>query len=192
MRQVFTTGQVSKICKVAPRTVSKWFDCGKLIGYRIPLSQDRRIPREKLIKFLRENNMPLGELEEEEFYRILLVGFSDPLQRNVVAGLTAEKVRVKTCPGAFAMGQLIHTLTPNLILIDFAVGRQEAIALRRNVNESAITINPTTIAVVGEDESQPESYKQFGFNEVLKQPVSSECIAALVATYIAEWKAVNS
>ena len=44
--KVFTTGQVAKICKVAPRTVSKWFDSGRLRGYRIPGSQDRRIPRE--------------------------------------------------------------------------------------------------------------------------------------------------
>ena len=45
MKKVFTTGQVAKICKVAPRTVSKWFDSGRLRGYRIPGSQDRRIPR---------------------------------------------------------------------------------------------------------------------------------------------------
>src|SRR5262249_20909278 len=44
MKKVFTTGQVAKICKVAPRTVSKWFDSGRLRGYRIPGSQDRRIP----------------------------------------------------------------------------------------------------------------------------------------------------
>ena len=41
MKKVFTTGQVAKICKVAPRTVSKWFDSGRLRGYRIPGSQDR-------------------------------------------------------------------------------------------------------------------------------------------------------
>ena len=35
--KVFTTGQVAKICKVAPRTVSKWFDSGRLKGYRIPV-----------------------------------------------------------------------------------------------------------------------------------------------------------
>src|ERR687886_569888 len=35
MKKVFTTGQVAKICKVAPRTVSKWFDSGRLRGYRI-------------------------------------------------------------------------------------------------------------------------------------------------------------
>ena len=58
--KVFTTGQVAKICKVAPRTVSKWFDSGRLKGYRIPGSQDRRIPREYLIKFLKEHGMPLG------------------------------------------------------------------------------------------------------------------------------------
>ena len=32
MKKVFTTGQVAKICKVAPRTVSKWFDSGRLRG----------------------------------------------------------------------------------------------------------------------------------------------------------------
>src|SRR6266849_332855 len=74
MKKVFTTGQVAKICKVAPRTVSKWFDSGRLRGYRIPGSQDRRIPREHLIKFLKEHGMPLGELEEEGWHKILIVG----------------------------------------------------------------------------------------------------------------------
>ena len=74
MKKVFTTGQVAKICKVAPRTVSKWFDSGRLKGYRIPGSQDRRIPREQLIRFLKDHNMPLGDLEEEELHKVLLIG----------------------------------------------------------------------------------------------------------------------
>src|SRR5207248_376557 len=84
MKKVFTTGQVAKICKVAPRTVSKWFDSGRLKGYRIPGSQDRRIPREQLIRFLKEHGMPLGELEEEEWHKVLLIGteklFNDRLR----------------------------------------------------------------------------------------------------------------
>ena len=40
MKKVFTTGQVAKICQVAARTVGKWFDTGKLRGYRIPGSQE--------------------------------------------------------------------------------------------------------------------------------------------------------
>ena len=73
-KPVFTTGQVAKICKVAPRTVSKWFDSGTLRGYRIPGSQDRRIPREHLIRFLKEYGMPLGELEEESWHKVLVIG----------------------------------------------------------------------------------------------------------------------
>ncbi len=53
----FSTGVVAKICLVAPRTVSKWFDSGRLRGHRIPGSQDRRIPREHLIAFLKANGM---------------------------------------------------------------------------------------------------------------------------------------
>ena len=64
MKEVFTTGDVATICHVSTRTVCKWFDSGHLRGYRIPGSQDRRVPREHLIRFLKEHGMPLGELEE--------------------------------------------------------------------------------------------------------------------------------
>lgn len=64
VKQVFSTGEAAKFCKVAPRTVMKWFDSGKLKGYRIPGSNDRRIPREQLIRFMKDNGMTLlAELE---------------------------------------------------------------------------------------------------------------------------------
>ena len=53
----YTVGQVAKIFKVAPRTVSKWFDAGRIKGYRIPGTQDRRIPEEYLIKFSNDHGM---------------------------------------------------------------------------------------------------------------------------------------
>jgi excisionase family DNA binding protein len=58
---VMTTGQVADYCGVASRTVSKWFDSGRLKGYRIPGSQDRRIPVKSLFKFLSDHNMPIGD-----------------------------------------------------------------------------------------------------------------------------------
>ena len=87
--KVFTTGQVAKICKVAPRTVSKWFDSGRLKGYRIPGSQDRRIPREYLIRFLKEHGMPLGDLEDEAMAKVLIVGQDQVLIENLKRELPA-------------------------------------------------------------------------------------------------------
>lgn len=64
-KDVLTTGEVAKICNVAPRTVSKWFDSGQLRGYRIPGSKDRRIPVSQLVRFMRAHGIPLNGLDGE-------------------------------------------------------------------------------------------------------------------------------
>lgn len=55
--QVFTTTEAGKVCGVSGRTIAKWFDAGRLKGYRLPGSSDRRIPRQALEQFLRDNGM---------------------------------------------------------------------------------------------------------------------------------------
>ena len=57
-RNVLTTGEVAKICNVAPRTAGKWFDAKLLKGYRIPGSRDRRIPIPELVRFMRKYEIP--------------------------------------------------------------------------------------------------------------------------------------
>jgi two-component system response regulator RpaA len=66
MKQAFSTGEVAKLLHVSSGTVSRWFDSGKLKGYFIGSSRNRRIPRASLISFCRENGLPLGELENEQ------------------------------------------------------------------------------------------------------------------------------
>ena len=58
---VSTIGDVAKICNVAPRTVSQWFDKGLLTGYRIPGSRDRRIPIDELACFMDAHNIPIPD-----------------------------------------------------------------------------------------------------------------------------------
>jgi excisionase family DNA binding protein len=66
MKDVLTTTEIARICKVSPRTVIKWFDAGRLRGYRQGAGRGKRVvPREILVSFLHEHGMPLGELEGE-------------------------------------------------------------------------------------------------------------------------------
>ncbi|MDD5026590.1 MAG: helix-turn-helix domain-containing protein [Candidatus Peribacteraceae bacterium] len=105
--KVFTTGQIAKICKVAPRTVSKWFDSGRLKGYRIPGSQDRRIPREYLIKFLKEHGMPLGDLEDEAMAKVLIVAQDQVMIENLRRELPLERsFKVAVATNDFDAGKL--------------------------------------------------------------------------------------
>ena len=63
LKDVFTTGEVAEICKLSQQTVIRCFDSGRLGGYRVPGSRFRRIPRDELIKFMKEHNIPLDLLE---------------------------------------------------------------------------------------------------------------------------------
>jgi len=112
MKTIFTTGQVAKICKVAPRTVSKWFDSGRLKGYRIPGSQDRRIPREHLIKFLNSHGMPLGELAAE-----VVIFTSDASLKQAAQHINPDVVVTSS---SFEVGALINTIKTLIIDMDEA------------------------------------------------------------------------
>jgi len=59
MKTVFTTGEAAKICKVSQQTIIRCFDSGQLKGFRVPGSRFRRIPRDQLYAFMRDNGIPL-------------------------------------------------------------------------------------------------------------------------------------
>jgi len=65
-KNILTTGEVAKICRVSSKTVQKWVDNGLLAGFRLPGGKDRRILRNELVRFMKENNMPLTLLPSEE------------------------------------------------------------------------------------------------------------------------------
>ena len=71
-KTVFTTGEAAKICKVSQQTIIRCFDNGSLKGFRVPGSRFRRIPREKLFSFMKENGIPTDALESGK-RKILIV-----------------------------------------------------------------------------------------------------------------------
>jgi excisionase family DNA binding protein len=133
MKTIFTTGQVAKICKVAPRTVSKWFDSGRLRGYRIPGSQDRRIPREHLIRFLKEHGMPLGELEDEAMGKILLVGSDLTTRTSLNEMISNDDFKIEIAASGFEAGIQAESIHPDCVVVDFVMGREEALMIAQNL-----------------------------------------------------------
>jgi two-component system response regulator RpaA len=186
-KNVFTTGQVAKICKVAPRTVSKWFDTGKLKGYRIPGSQDRRIPRDALIRFLKEYNMPLGELEEEGWHKILIIGaetlFIDRLKEKLPED---EDFRYEIAQSGFEAGIQAESFHPDTIIIDLAMGRSEALQIAQNLRRNIAYEQTMIVALASEDEPDPDALSQYGYNEAFKKPFDIALLSERVHTLVEE------
>jgi len=185
MRKVFTTGQVAKICKVAPRTVSKWFDSGRLRGYRIPGSQDRRIPREHLIRFLKEHGMPLGELEEEGWHKILIIGaeklFIDRIRELLPED---EDFKFELAASGFEAGIQAESFHPDTIIVDLAMGRSEGLQIAQNLRRNPQYEETLIIAMALEDEAAPESLTNYGFNEVFKKPFDVALLAERINSLV--------
>lgn len=189
MKKVFTTGQVAKICKVAPRTVSKWFDSGRLVGYRIPGSQDRRIPREHLIRFLKEHQMPLGDLEEEALSKILIIG-TDRMLIERLKGLLpeADDYKVEVAHSGFEAGIQAESFHPDAIVLDLSMGRSEGLQITSNLRRNSAYDNCIICGLAAEDEADPDGLTQHGFNEVFKKPFDPQLLSERLRTLIRQRK----
>ena len=118
LKDVLTTGEVAKICNVAPRTVSKWFDSGALTGYRIPGSKDRRIPLAQLIKFMKHHGMPLNGLMTGAM-RVMIVDDEADIVEVLEKILEDEaKYEVEIARSGFMAGITAEKFKPHVILLD--------------------------------------------------------------------------
>jgi excisionase family DNA binding protein len=117
-KNVLTTGDVARICNVAPRTVSKWFDSGQLKGYRIPGSKDRRIPVSELMRFMKMHNMPSAETPSGKI-RVLIVDSNEDATSALAETLrTRANYDVQTARSSFETGVIIQKFVPHVLLVN--------------------------------------------------------------------------
>ncbi len=171
VKDVLTTGEVAKICNVAPRTVSKWFDSGALHGYRIPGSKDRRIPLNQLIRFMKQHGMPLNGLMSG-CTRVLLVDSEQDIVEVLEKILEDEaKYEVEVARGGFAAGVIAEKFRPHVILLDLHLSDIDAPEVARQVKKNPDLQLTKVIAMSGKvSEAEAQGLLQQGFDGFLKKP----------------------
>ena len=65
-KSVFTTFEAAKLCHVSPLSIINWVNAGRLPAFRTP-GGHRRIRREDLVRFMRENGIPIPEPVVKDF-----------------------------------------------------------------------------------------------------------------------------
>jgi len=118
MKTVFTTGEAAKICKVSQQTIIRCFDSGQLKGFRVPGSRFRRIPREQLYMFMRDNGIPTDALESGK-RRILIVDDDEELVELIADVLERDgRFDVRSVNNGFDAGMMVKEYRPDLIVLD--------------------------------------------------------------------------
>lgn len=170
-KDILTTGEVAKICNVAPRTVSKWFDSGQLRGYRIPGSKDRRIPLNALVKFMKVHGIPMDGLQSGQMRVLIVDGESETVQ--VLEKVLCEQANyeVRVAHSGFACGVECEKFRPHVMLLDMHlndVKGEDVLKLIRGNDDLQLT---KVIAMSGKlTDGQAQHLVQNGFDSYLKKP----------------------
>jgi excisionase family DNA binding protein len=119
MKDLFTTGEAAEICRVSQQTIIRCFDSGRLKGFRVPGSKFRRIPRQNLIKFMRDNSIPLDNLDSGR-KKVLVVDDDAEIVELISDILTRDgRFEIKTASSGYEAGMTTQMFRPDLILLDY-------------------------------------------------------------------------
>ena len=119
MKDLFTTGEAAEVCRVSQQTIIRCFDAGRLEGFRVPGSRFRRIPRQSLVKFMKDNKIPLDTIESGK-RKILIVDDDAEIVELIVDVLERDgRFETKTASSGYEAGIATQRFRPELILLDY-------------------------------------------------------------------------
>jgi excisionase family DNA binding protein len=174
-KTVFTTGEAAKICKVSQQTIIRCFDNGSLKGFRVPGSRFRRIPREQLFSFMKDNGIPTDALESGK-RKVLIVDDDEELV-ELLSDVFEKDARfdIRTANNGFDAGMLVREFRPDLVVLDVMLpdikGKEVCQRVRSDSSLEAVKI----ICISGMvEQDKVAELKAAGANDFMHKPFNVE------------------
>lgn len=182
LKSVYTTGEVAQICKVSQQTVIRCFDSGRLKGFRVPGSRFRRIPRESLVNFMKENEIPLDHLASGR-KRVLVVDddqaivdmFTELLERD-------GRFEVRTASSGYDAGMVTQQFHPDVMLLDFKLPDVNGNIVCRTLRSQPEFEHMKIIIISGvADPDEIDDLKAAGADDFIRKPFEIEYVISRMA-----------
>ena len=170
-KTVFTTGEAAKICKVSQQTIIRCFDNGSLKGFRVPGSRFRRIPRDQLFSFMRDNGIPTDALESGK-RKVLIVDDDQELVELLTDVFDRDgRFDIRTANNGFDAGMLVKEFRPDLVVLDVMLpdinGKEVCQRVRKDENLQSVKI----ICISGMvEQDKIAELKAAGANDFMHKP----------------------
>jgi excisionase family DNA binding protein len=177
MKTVFTTGEAAKICKVSQQTIIRCFDSGQLKGFRVPGSRFRRIPRDQLYNFMRDNGIPTDALDSGK-RKVLVVDDDQDLVDLIVEQLERDgRFEIRAANNGFDAGMMVRDYRPDLIVLDIMLPDINGKEVCQRVRSDQTMDDVRIICISGMVEMEKiEELRDAGANDFLKKPFEIEVL----------------
>jgi excisionase family DNA binding protein len=184
-KTVYTTGEAAKICKVSQQTIIRCFDSGQLKGFRVPGSRFRRIPRDVLYKFMKENGIPTDALESGK--RKALIVDDDPelveLIRDVLEADGRFEVRVAN--NGFDAGMMTKEYRPDIIVLDVMLPDINGKEVCQRVRSDSTMDDVKIICISGMvEQDKVADLKEAGADDFMQKPFEIEALVERICQHL--------
>jgi len=171
MKEVYTTGEVAEVCRISQQTVIRCFDNGRIKGFRVPGSKFRRIPREALLQFMKENAIPLDNLETGK-RRVLVVDDDQAILEMLTDLLERDgRFEVKVARGGYEAGMLTQQFQPDVIILDYKLPDIDGNHVCKTIRSNPAFSHVRIIIISGvADPDEIEMLKEAGADDFLRKP----------------------
>ena len=175
MKTVFTTGEAAKICKVSQQTIIRCFDSGQLKGFRVPGSRFRRIPRDQLFSFMKENGIPTDALESGK-RKVLIVDDDEELVELLVDVFERDgRFDIRSANNGFDAGMQVKEFRPDLVVLDVMLPDINGKEVCQRVRSDSRLDDVQIICISGMVEADKVTdLKLAGANDFLQKPFAVE------------------
>ncbi len=184
-KTVYTTGEAAKICKVSQQTIIRCFDSGQLKGFRVPGSRFRRIPRDQLFLFMRDNGIPTDALESGR-RKILVVDDDLDLVELITDVLERDgRFETRSVNNGFDAGMMVKDYRPDLIVLDVMLPDINGKEVCQRVRSDSTMDEVRIICISGMCEPDKiEDLKASGANEFLQKPFEAEVLVDRICSLL--------
>lgn len=176
-KSVLTTGEAAEMCGLSQQTIIRCFDSGQLGGFRVPGSKFRRIPRDRLIKFMRDNKIPLDALESDKI-KVLVVDDDPDIVELFVDALAKDgRFEARTARSGFDAGVEANKFRPDIVVLDYMLPDINGNVVCRTIRQSKDLQQIRILIISGViNRSEVDQLLEAGADDFIKKPFNIEAV----------------
>ncbi len=184
-KKALGTYHIAKICQVAPITVGRWIEEGKL-PYFTTGGGHRRVWSHDLVKFLKAHNYPVPKDAKFSLKQSVIVVDDDAATRKLIRKILEKdfpEVEIHEATNGFQAGEMVSSKAPSLVILDIFLPGMDGFDVCQQIRQNkalkkvkvlAISGDPSKetrdkILKAGADTFIEKSFKIEAFSDLVKQ-----------------------
>lgn len=173
-KEVFSTGQVAKICNVTQATVWNWVRKHKIIAYQTPGGR-YLVKRPILLQFLKKHNIPIpSDLEFDGKKKVLIVDDDSSIVSVISKKFRMQNGRyeIDSALDGYEAGKKVQMFHPDLIILDIRMPKLDGFKVCQDIKRDPSTEGVKVMAITGfPDSDSIERIFECGADVCFKKPL---------------------